>query len=317
MHPSRQRNKTAMLALVLAIVLTAGLLAGCGAGGDGENLRIGAQNYAEVIIMAYAAEALIEDQTDHNVEVVPRLGSIVVLDQAMESGEVDIASLMFTGGAGGILHPALEDQVDFEDEKWRDEDHVWEFLSENAPEALGRLWLQPLGYENTYAITVRQEMAEEYGLEKVSDLRGLSQDLVMGMDDAYMDRPVDGYPVLLEWYDLEPFQDTVSMQINLLYQALRDGELDVGVAYSSDARIMAYDLVWLEDDLNIYPPYYAGYNINLEAAERAPEVPEILEQLSGQVDIETMQRLNYEVDINQRDHQEVAIEFLKEIGLLE
>ena len=116
----------------------------------------------------------------------------------------------------------------------------------------------PPGLNNTYAVTVSRQLAEEYNLEKISDLQGLSQDLTIGMDDAYLEREIDGYYPLLEFYELEPFKKPVSMQINLLYKAIQERQVDVGVAYSSDARIFAYDLVWLEDDRNLYPPFHAA-----------------------------------------------------------
>jgi len=324
MYSTKTKNgstcvKTALLPLILVLALAMALpLAACQKKSETVTLKIGAQNYAEVITLAYMAEALIEDQSDYEVEVVPRLGSVVVLDQAMQTGDVDIASLYFTGGASGLLHPDIVKQVeDINDPKWRDAAVVFAFVRETSRKTLGREWLEPLGYENTYAITVRREMAEQYNLDKVSDLKGLSQDLIIGMDDAYMDRAIDGYQPLLKLYDLDPFAKTATMQINLLYQAIRDQQVDVGVAYSSDARIYAYDLVWLEDDRNLYPPFEAAFAINLSALEKAPGIDTILSQLSGQIDIDTIRQLNYEVDINQRDHKEVALEFLKERKILD
>ena len=306
---------TALLVLILILALP---LAACQKKSEMVTLKIGAQNYAEVITLAYMAEALIEDQSDYEVEVVPRLGSVVVLDQAMQTGDVDIASLFFTGGASGLLHPDIVKQVEnINDPQWRDATVVFDFVREKSRATLKREWLEPLGYENTYAITVRRAMAEQYNLKKVSDLQGLSADLIIGMDDAYMDRAIDGYQPLLALYELDPFAKTVTMQINLLYQAIRDQQVDVGVAYSSDARIYAYDLVWLEDDRNLYPPFEAAYAVNLSALEKAPGIDTILSQLSGQIDIETIRQLNYEVDINQRDHKEVALEFLKNRKILD
>ena len=232
--------------------------------------------------------------------------------QALRSKEADIASLYRRRSR----HPPLLIlPMPICGPKWRDPDS-YPTLQERVPETQGRKWLPPLGWNNTYAVTVSRELAEKYNLEKVSDLQGLSQELIIGMDDAYMDREIDGYYPLLELYELEPFKQTVSMQINLLYQALKEGQVDVGIAYSSDARIYAYDLVWLEDDRNLYPPYHAAYGVNLDALERAPEIEEVLGQLSGKIDIETIRRLNYEADINGRDEKEVALEFLQEIGLL-
>lgn len=311
-------SPTAGVAATLLILLLLALLpAGCGVAPDGQVVvRIGAQNYAEVITSAYIAQALIEDRTDYRVEVIPRLGGAIILEEALRSGDVNIGSLLFTGGGGGILHPAFADEVDLADPRWRDAEYVLQFLIERSPDDLGRIVIPPLGWENTYAVTVRKETAEQYNLNKISDLKGLTAAMVIGMDDAYLDREIDGYYPLLEAYGLEPFRDTVSMQINLLYRALSDGHVDVGVVYSSDARVHAYDLLWLEDDLNFYPPYEAFYGVNVSLVEQAPEIVDILTLLSGKIDIDTIRRLNYEVDINDRDHQEVAVEFLKKIGLL-
>jgi len=305
-------------AVLLAILVLSLGLPGCRGEDEDSTLTVGAQNYAEVIIMAYMAEALIEDRTDVEVEVVARLGSAAVLDQAMQTGDVDIGSLVFTGGSTGLMHPRMLEIVeDIRDPKWRDAATVFQFVKEHSPEALGRIWIDPLGYENTYAVVVKRDLAEARGLKRISDLKGMTGEMIIGMDDAYMDREIDGYYPLLDLYGLDPFKDTVSMQINLLYQALRDDQVTVGVAYSTDARIHAYDLVWLEDDLKLYPPFEAAYGVNLSVLDQVPEVPEILGVLSGKIDIDTIRRLNYEVDIEQRDHKEVALEFLKTHGYIE
>lgn len=312
-----KRNGMLAISVILITSVLMLFLSGCSGKSNKVTLKVGAQNYAEVITMAYMAEALIEDQTDYEVEVVARLGSAVVLDQAMQSGDVDIGSLLFSGGATGLLHPKMADQItDLSDPKWRDARTVFNFVKEKQPALLGRTWIDPLGYENTYAVTVKRALAEKHGLKKISDLKGLSSNLIIGMDDAYLDRKIDGYQPLLKLYELDPFKQTVSMQINLLYQALRDGQVDVGVAYSSDARIYAYDLVWLEDDRKLYPPFEAAYAVNLKALEKAPGIDKVIGQLSGKIDIATIRKLNYEVDINQRDHKEVALEYLKASGLL-
>ena len=305
--------KTILIGMILIMLI----LAGCTKKEEKVEIKIGTQNYAEVIIAANMAKELIESQTDYKVEVIPPLGANAIIEPALQKDEINIASLVWTGGSLGVLHPAFENDVDLKDAKWRDARYVWSFLEEHSPDTLNRIILPPLGWENTYAITVRRETAEEFGLKKVSDLRGLSSNLVMGLDEVYLDREIDGYYPLLEWYQLEPFKRTVSMQVNLLYMALKEKQVDVGVAYSSDARVYAYDLVWLEDDLNFYPPYEGTYGINLSLIEKVPEIPDILRQLSGKIDIETIRRLNYEVDIDGKSHEDVARKFLEEIGLLE
>ena len=312
---SKKFSKICSLILVISISFM--LIVSCGSKNT-NTIKIGAQNYAEVITMAYMAEALIEDNTDYEVEVVSRLASVIVLDQALKTGDVDIGSLMFTGGAGGLLHPEIIKKIEnINDSKWKNPEVVFDFIQEHSIKELNRKWISPLGYENTYAIIVRREFAEKNNLKTISDLKGLSSNLIIGMDDAYLDREIDGYYPLIKNYSLEPFNKTVSMQINLLYQAIKDKQVDVGVAYSTDARIHSFDLVWLEDDMNFYPPFEAAYVVNESLLEKAPDVEEILSRLSGQIDIDTIRKLNYEVDINHRDHKEVALEYLKENGFLQ
>lgn len=302
--------------LILILVVPTLVITGCTPSDKKNTITIGTPNYSEVIVMGYVAKALIEDQTDYKVEVITGLTSGALLEKAMNTGDVDIASVFFIGGVNGITHPAYADEIDLEDPKWRDADYIWEFLHERAPAAQGFIWLPPLGWENTYAMTVNRELAEKYNLEKISDLRGISKGLTIGMEETYYDRQLDGYFPLLEYYGLERFNKEVSIDLNLLYKALKEKQVDVGMVYSTDPRITAYDLVWLEDDLNIFPPYHAGYCITLNALERAPEIEGILEKLSGKVNIDVVRQINYEVDINERDEGEVAKEFLQGIGLL-
>lgn len=305
-------HRVRFLALLLAIVLVA---AACG-GGDESVVTFGAQTYAEPKILMHAGAILLEEHTSCKTKVIEDLGGIAVIEEAINHGDVDVATA-WLGGAGGILHPAWRDEIDMTDPQWRDADHTLEFVQRMYRERLDRTFMDPLGFENTYALIMARGRAEELGITKVSDLREHSANMVIGMDDSYMERPVDGYEVLLDYYELPRFADAISMNINLLYQAVRDGEVDVAVGYSSDPRIYAFDLVWIEDDKSFFPPYHAAYSITDRAAEKCPEIYDVIGQLSGRIDIETMRRLSAEVDLNQRSPVDVAREFLREEGLID
>src|SRR5690606_9689865 len=103
-------------------------------------------------------------------------------------------------------------------------------------------WFDSYGFENTYAFTVSRELAEEYNLEKVSDLEPFADELRFGVDNHWMHRKGDGYQEFTETYGFE-FPNIFPMQIGLVYQALANNEMDVVLAYSSDGRIAAFDLV--------------------------------------------------------------------------
>jgi len=301
-----------------AIAAAVFVISGCsaGSGGAGKVFRYGAPTYAETKILAYMSTALVEANTECKGQAVVGLGSSPTVDQAVQAGELD-ALTGWTGGAVGLQHPKLKDSVDVKDSRWKDQSYLFNWVKENQEKKLGRTWLDPLGYENTYAVSVRRTFAEENGLKTISDLAKLdTTKLVIGMDDYYITRENDGYEALLQTYGMKRFQREFQMNINLLYQALRDEQVDVGVAYSTDARIASFDLVWLEDDKKLYLPFDAAIVVTFDVEKRCPGAMKALSQLSGKFTVDEMRRLNGEVDLKQREPEEVAKEWLRQKGLL-
>ncbi len=128
----------------------------------------------------------------------------------------------------------------------------------------------------------------------------------------FMGRP-DGYPGLRKHYDLT--LDTVELDSGLMYEALRQGQVDVISGYTTDGRIKAYDLKVLEDDKNYFPPYYAAPVIRQDTLRKYPELREVFAKLAGKISEEKMAELNYLVDEEKQPTLEVAKTFLDELGL--
>lgn len=139
--------------------------------------------------------------------------------------------------------------------------------------------------------------------------------LLASFDAEFFGRP-DGYPGLVETYDLQFNRAPIQMDPGLKYRALADGYVDVVDAYATDGRIQAYDLLVLEDDKNFFPPYHAAPVLNGETLERWPELRPLLNQLGGLIDNERMQAMNYAVDETGRLASEVAHDFLARENLL-
>lgn len=175
-------------------------------------------------------------------------------------------------------------------------------------------WLEPLGFNNTYTITVRAAQAREEGWKKISDLQGHASQLRAGFTAEFAERP-DGYPGLRRAYGID-FGEVKDLDPSLMYEAIRKGELDVICAFATDGRIAAYDLKPLEDDKGFFPPYFAAPVVREQALKDHPELVQVLEALGGIVDDGAMQRLNYEVDGNNRSPAEVAEEYLRRKGLI-
>jgi glycine betaine/choline ABC-type transport system substrate-binding protein len=180
----------------------------------------------------------------------------------------------------------------------------------------GIVALEPLGFENTFAILMRREQAETLGLTRLSQVSSRGGGLQAGFGTEFMSRP-DGYPGLVSAYGLKFQRPPLEMDLNLLYQALRTGTIDLTAGNSTDGRIEAYDLVALEDDRRYFPPYEAVPLARAAVLEARPELRTALELLGGTLDAATMRRLNHQIDGERRAPAEVAREWLTSAGLLE
>ncbi len=286
------------------VLLSILVLAAC-SGGD--KLTVGTQTYSETKIMGYMYKELIEAETDFKVDVKTDMATDTLVLEAMMNDELEIATT-YTGTALASF---------FEIENPRDTEATLEQTQTDFSDEYNIKVYDPLGFANTYALAVTEEFAEEQGVTSVSDLADIADTLDFGSDTSWLERQGDdGYQAFTELYDFE-FGKTSPMSPNLVYEALESNERDVVLAYSTDARIDTMNLETLEDDLQFFPPYEASSYVNQEIIDENPELDEIFSQLEGRIDLDTIRTLNRRVDIDGEEPHDVAIDFLKEEGLLE
>ena len=210
------------------LFLTIFFLGGCSlpglSGAPDNTIRIGTTNTSESQIMGEMIRLMIEHYTDLKVMMVKNLGTATVMHNAMLEEAVDITSTRYTGTD---LTGALQM------EPVKDPEEALAIVQREFAERWDQTWFDSYGFENTYAFTVSRELAEEYNLEKVSDLEPFADELRFGVDNHWMHRKGDGYQEFTETYGFE-FPNIFPMQIGLVYQALANNEMDVVLAYSSD-----------------------------------------------------------------------------------
>ena len=160
-----------------------------------------------------------------------------------------------------------------------------------------------LGFQNTYALGMRRAQAEELGVRTIADLRAVAPRLRIGGDFEFFSRAE--WKAIAAAYDLR-FQEERSMDSALMYQAVAAGEVDVISAYSTDGRIPAFDLVLLEDDRGVIPPYDAILLAGSRLREESPDLVRSLAGLEGRIDEARMQKANYAVDEEGRSPREVG-----------
>ena len=247
---------------------------------------------------------MIETHTDHTVDRRFNLGGTMICHKALEAGEIDLYAEYTGTGLVTVL----------DREASSDSELVWTTVENAYREQFGLQWLKPFGFNNTYALTVRALTASEKNWRSISDMAPSAGQLKAGFTSEFSER-ADGYRGVSERYGLK-FLQVVDLEPSLMYQAISRGEVDLICAFTTDGRIEAYDLQTLTDNKNFFPPYYAAPVANQELFNRRPDVKTVLKRLTGQITNAEMQKMNFEVDENNRQPEDVARDFLINKGLI-
>ena len=293
--------KRVILILLVAMLLSVGMMAGCSKKDD--VVRIGHKNYTEQRLTGQMLSVLIEDKTQYQTEVI-EFGGTMLCFEALKSGEIDMYA-EFTGTAYG----AILEQTDILGQQ-----ETYDYVKNAFEEKYDITWLDELGWNNTYILSVTAETAEELGVSTVSELVPYADDMIMGCDNEFLGR-TDGLPGLKETYSIS-FKQELPMDQGLTYAALRDGQIDVNVSFSTDGRIAKFNLVNLKDDKNFFPPYYVVPILKQDFANANTAVVEALRLLKGKFTDEDMQQYNLMVDEGD-DPRDVATQALKDKGLID
>ena len=293
-------------AALLAGALVLGL-AGCGGeNGDGP-VKIATKPMTEQFILGEMLRILIEEKAGYEVELTKGIGGGTSnIQPTMEKGEFDLYPEYTSSGWVLVLGHEASGLTDEE---------MFAELQEEYEEKYQMTWIGLYGQNNTYAIVVRADTAQEYGLETCSDLAEVSDQLVFGGNPDYIERE-DGLPGVSAAYGLE-FKDIMDIDIGLKYEALRNGDIDVTNGYTTDAQISRPDVKALEDDLGYQVNYFCSTVVREEALEKYPKLEETLELMDGILSDQKMAELNYQVEEEGKDEADVARDFLASAGLIE
>ena len=256
------------------------------AAAQAEPLVVGSKRFTESYILgeliaqtARAAGAAVEFR--------PGMGGTAILYEALRTGAIDL----YPEYTGTIAREILQGEARASLEALN---------ARLAP--LGLAASAPLGFNNTYAIGVRREVAEERGLRGISDLAGQRQ-LRLGFGHEFLGRR-DGWPGLAAAYGLA--QRPRGLDHGLAYEALAAGEVDVIDLYSTDAKIARYDIAVLEDDRGFFPAYDAVLLHRADVPQRFARAWRALAALEGSIDAERMRRMNAAAELEGKSFAEAA-----------
>lgn len=301
-----------IIAALLIGILVVGASAGCSKGAEESKEIVLLQGqFSEIDILVNMAGILIEQDTDLTVKYHDSMAT-VPSGNALTSNEVDL----YVSYDGTLLTTLLghdpSDVPEGED--------LFEWTKAKGSEEMGLTLLNKMGFENTYALAVDQSFAAENNLQTISDLVPLTKDLVFGAEHEFFDeegtmrfKPFNAH------YGIE-WKDNSSIDIGLKYAAMDSDNIDVTMVYSTDGLNKKSNLFVLKDDLAFFPEYHTSFlfrdTLFEEFKDAAPNLQEVLSQLGGLIDAETMTDMNYAVDADGEKPHDVAMKFLTEKGLI-
>ena len=288
------------------LVAGAALSAGIATGAAAEAIVVGGKNFTEQQLLSAITEQLLEAK-GFDADNRSGMGS-AALRQAMESGQIDVY-WEYTG-TSLITYNKVEEKLDAA----ATYDKVKELDA-----AVGIVWLDASSANNTYALAMRKTDAVEKGLVTLTDLAARVNgkgDLTLGSNAEFYARP-DGLKPLQAAYAFDFGRSNVKrMDSGLVYEALKNGDVNVGLVFATDGRIPAFDFVILTDDKGYFPAYALAPVIRAEVLEKHPELADLLNAVSAKLNDEVMAGLNARVDVEKVSIENVATDFLNSSGLI-
>ena len=269
-----------------------------------DRIVVGSKNFEESRLLGEIFAQLLEDRTDLEVERRLGLAGTQVCFEALKTGAIDVYPEYTGTGLVSILGEPAKGGASQTLNRVRSEFlRQWDLW-----------WLAPLGFENSFEIAVPQELAARERLRTLSDLARISKRLRGGFGHEFVGRE-DGLLGLQRIYGLE-FASVQPFQHALKYQAAGAREVDAIDVYTTDARLLLYKLVVLQDDRGFFPPYEAAALVRGETLRTHPEVGSVLGLLAGAFDEESMRAFNLRLQEGKEDEAVVASDALRSLGLV-
>jgi glycine betaine/choline ABC-type transport system substrate-binding protein len=264
----------------------------------GPTIVVGSKNFSEQLILGEIIAQHLEKTMHATVVRKLNLGGTLLAHQAIVKGEIDI----YPEYTGTALTAVLKAEPE------KDAAKVMETVRAGY-KPLGLEWMPPLGFNNTFALSIRKEDAVERKVKTLSEASAWGA-WKLGVGYEFVKRP-DGLSGLIQTYGLNCKGSVKTMDLGLLYRALEEGQVDMVAGSGTDGLLSAKPFVVLEDDQHYFPPYEAAIVVRSASLEKFPALKESLASLSGKISSEQMRAMNYQLDGKHRPIKEIAKNFIK------
>ena len=288
---------------ILVAILAALSIAGQA---SAQTIKVGSKNFTEQFIVAELYAAALE-AAGFTVERKINLGATLVTHEALRSGAIDL----YPEYTGTGLSAVMKGQGPIESDPKKVHQTVKAFYEKEY-----RLtWLEPSGVNNGNAMVVRPETAQAMNLKSLSDLARVAGKMKIGAGPEFADRP-DGLKGLKEVYGIEFGEFRPFAALRLRYQALNRRQIDVANGFATDWQIAAEKFTALKDDKNLFPPYHLAPVVRMDTVAGNARAVEALLKVGRLIDNPTLQELNRQVEVDDKEPRDVAAAFLKAKGVL-
>jgi osmoprotectant transport system substrate-binding protein len=262
------------------------------------HIVVGSKNFTEQVLLGEIISQQIERRLGIEVDRKLNLGGTLLAHEALKSGGIDL----YPEYTGTALTAVLK-QTTVKDAKTAFDKVTGGYR------AWAIEWLPPFGFNNSFAMVVRTEVARAQSLKNLSDAARRSAAWHLGVGYEFTQRP-DGLHGLVQTYGLRLDDDPVTMDLGLLYPALESKKIDMAAASATDGMLAHPEFTVLEDDLHYFPPYECAIAVRHDSLERFPRLRETLSELSGRISDKEMRRMNELVDVEHKPAADVARDFL-------
>ncbi|MEO5928335.1 MAG: glycine betaine ABC transporter substrate-binding protein [Candidatus Kapaibacterium sp.] len=285
-----------------AILLLPVMMLSCAKRGS---IVVGAKAFTEGYLLGHMAVLALRDA---GFDVEEQFGlATTAMRSALETGQVDLY-YEYTGTAYTVYAKGKDAKV------MADSALVYNAVRAFDSTEHGLIWLTPIPFDDTYALMMKHDRADREGIHTISDLAGAitnGSNLRIAVDGEFYERP-DGLKALVRHYGF-PEKNIVKLDAGLIYKALTDGSIDVGMGYSTDGQIQAFNLSQLRDDRAFFPAYNPAAVVRKELLLEQPRVRAVLERLNGYITPAVIRKLNAEVSMEHHDPRKVAERWLRSL----
>jgi glycine betaine/choline ABC-type transport system substrate-binding protein len=289
----------------LCLALLAGITLSACAPSHSDRIVVGSKNFTESFVLGELIAQQIEAHTHLKVERRFYLAGTYICQQAILAGRIDV----YPEYTGTALTAILKQQAT------NDNADVYQRVKSEYEHRFGLTLGPAFGFNDTFAMEIRGEDARRLNIRTLSQAAKFTPQWHAGFGYEFMERP-DGYRGLAATYGLRFAEQPRIMDLGLLARALKDHQIDFAAGNATDGLIPAMDFFVLADDKHYFPPYEAVPVIREQTIQQHPEVAQTLAELADKISDAEMQQLNYAVDGQHRDTQDVVREFLKQKHLV-